>query len=165
MNRSDFLELYRYNDWANDRVSNAVTALPGEAFTRHLGGSHPSIRETFAHLIGAEWIWLERWLGNKPTARPDWYASPDASALAAHLRDLQARRATFLDGLDETRIESLCSFAYLSGKPDSQRLHDLLFHVVNHSTFHRGQIVSMLRQVGATPPATDFTEFCAAGRS
>lgn len=161
MNRTDFTALYRYNQWANERVSDSVVAIPIEAFTRHLGGSHPTIRDAFAHLTGAEWIWLERWLGNAPTARPDWYTSSDPAVLVDRLREVEERRASFLGRLSESDLDSTCSFHYLNGQPGGHLLRDLLFHVANHSTFHRGQIVSMLRQAGTVPPATDFTHFCA----
>src|SRR5215471_20990831 len=61
-------ELYDYNHWANQRVLSAMTPLTDDMFTRNMGNSFVSLRDTLAHILGAEWIWLERWLGRSPKA-------------------------------------------------------------------------------------------------
>src|SRR5947208_1808811 len=68
MNRDDIQLLYRYNRWANATILNAVAPLSKDDFSRKLGGSFPSARETLVHIMGAEWIWLRRWKGLSPPA-------------------------------------------------------------------------------------------------
>lgn len=60
MDVNDIHELYRYNEWANDRVFDIVSRLAPEEFTRDLGNSYPSVRDTLTHIVWAEWIWLQR---------------------------------------------------------------------------------------------------------
>lgn len=158
MNVSDIRTLYRYNEWANERLFSAIAKLSDEDISRDLGGSFPSLRDVVAHVVSTEWSWLERWHGVSPTARPAW-ADGDLPSIVAQLRDVEARRARFLDSLSDNELASSISFTYLSGKPDQHVLQDLLVHVANHSTYHRGQITLMFRQLGHAPPSTDFVLF------
>lgn len=164
MTPADIIDLYRYNAWANDRIVASILPLSPDDFTRQLGGSHPSIREAFAHLVSVEWVWLERWTGTSPTTAPEWLTSSDQSLLARTLSDVETRRETLLAGLSEAALQSACTFAYLSGTAGSQRLQDLLVHVVNHSSYHRGQLAAMLRQVGRPAQCTDFDAYAQARR-
>lgn len=158
MNVADVKTLYRYNDWANGLVFNAIASLPSEDVTRDLGGSFASLRSVVAHVISTEWAWLERWHGTSPKERPAWMEG-DIGSLMARLLDIQAKRSLFLDNLSDDALASQMSFTYLSGNPDQQILQDMLVHVVNHSTYHRGQITLMFRQLGHAPPSTDFVLF------
>ena len=159
MNRADILDLYRYNAWANERIVSSLLALPHEAFTRNVGGGYPSICDAFSHIAAVEWVWLERWSGTSPTAAPEWASSTEPALLAERLREVDARRAKFLAGLLDAELHAAISFALLSGARGAHRLQDLLVHVANHSTYHRGQVASMLRQVGTAPPPTDFIAY------
>jgi uncharacterized damage-inducible protein DinB len=156
MTLADILDLFRYNAWANARITSSITALPSDALTQDLGGSFLTIRDTFAHVISAEWIWLERWRGVNPTSAPDWVKSVDLSHLGHQLNDVETRRTLFLAGLSEPDLNLICSYTLLSGKPSSNTLQDLFVHVTNHSTYHRGQIATMLRRLGTPAASTDF---------
>jgi uncharacterized damage-inducible protein DinB len=159
MNCADILELYKYNEWANERIAAALVPLPAETFDRNWGGSHPTLRAAFSHIVATEWIWLERWHGVNPTKPPAWMDAGDAATLVEQLHVVNARRATFLRSLTDGDLDARLAFRFMSGKPGEQRLADLLFHVANHSTYHRGQVASMLRQAGSAPPATDFVYY------
>ena len=159
MNRADINDLFRYNEWANERLAAALMTLPHEAFTRHLGGSYPRSCDAFAHVVSVEWIWLERWHGTSPKAAPAWASSTDAALLVERMREVDARRAKFLSSYSDDDLHSTVSFTLLSGASGEQRLCDLFVHVANHSTYHRGQVASMLRQAGTAPPSTDFIAY------
>lgn len=164
MNKGDILGLYRFNEWANGRLMGVARTLPDEALSRDLGGSFRTLRDVVGHIVAAEWLWLERWRGVSP-ALPDWVGSGSLSLLLDRLAEVEARRAVYLQGLSESALDSELSFRYVSGAPGAHVLGDLLVHVVNHSTYHRGQVASMLRQVGAVPPSTDFVVFKAESRT
>ncbi len=165
MNRADVLELYCYDEWANARILASLEPLPSEVFTRDLGGSFPSLRDAFAHVVAGEWIWLERWLGNSPTSAPDWLSSPELPVLAGRLHEIEARRRTFLEALWDEDLDRSVTFRFLNGREDEQILRDLLVHVVQHSTYHRGQIADKLRRIGSAAQPTDFIAFKAALRA
>lgn len=156
MNIDDILGFYHFNVWANKRFLSAVEALPSEMMAHNFKGSFRSIRDVLAHIISAEWIWLERWQGRSPNHLPDWVASGDFSVLAAHLAGVASERAEFLRHISEPMLGMVISFTYLSGVSGRHTLADALLHVINHSTYHRGQLASMIREAGGAPPFTDF---------
>ncbi len=123
-------ELYRYNDWATAQVLTRLRTVPPEVFVRDLGSSFASLRDTFAHLAAAEWIWLERWHGHNPTAPPPWAASPDLAVLEAALQDVAQQRVAYLATLAEASLDAVLHFHLLSGSPEHHVLYDLLVHVV-----------------------------------
>jgi uncharacterized damage-inducible protein DinB len=155
----DFRTLYEYNAWANRRVLDACAALPPEQFNRPLGSSFPSIRDTLAHITVAEWIWTERWRGESPTAPPEWMKSADGKDLDERLSALDRSLVEYVSRLSADDLARPIAYRNLSGESSSQPAWQPLQHLANHSTYHRGQIVTMLRQVGAKAPHTDMIVF------
>jgi uncharacterized damage-inducible protein DinB len=147
---------FAYNEWANARVFDAAGRVSRDQFTKDLGSSFPSIRDTLAHLAGVEWVWLRRWKGESPSATPGWMAASDVDTLRTHLHEVESERAAFLDALNESDLQRRIAYINFKGERWEYSLADMLLHLVNHSTYHRGQVVTMLRQVGAAAPATDF---------
>ncbi|HSJ05238.1 MAG TPA: DinB family protein [Longimicrobiales bacterium] len=156
---ADIRDLYTYNRWANDRVLESVATLDPEQLTRDLGSSYPSVRETLLHLLGAEWIWLARWRGVSPLGMPDEWASFPQDRIEATFRDVQASQSEFIGSLPESALDSVVAYRNTAGDPFEAPLGQLLRHLVNHSSYHRGQIVTLLRQLGAAPPTTDMVLF------
>ncbi|MFA6955425.1 MAG: DinB family protein [Thermoanaerobaculia bacterium] len=159
MNCADILDLYNYTEWANERIASALLPLSSETFNRFWGGSHPSLRDAFSHIVASEWAWLERWHGVNPKEPPGWMDGTEAAPLVEEMRRVNARRASYLRGLTDGDLDATLAFTFMSGKAGAHRLSDLLVHVANHSTYHRGQVASMLRQAGVVPPATDFVYY------
>jgi len=159
MNMSDVRPLFAYTEWANARIFECVDGLPEEQYTRTIESSFPSIAATLAHVISAEWVWLRRWKGESPLAVPDWAGGASREVLHGKLRDVEAERAAFLDTLTDDALTESFSYRSVKGDPFTRPLGITLQHVANHSTHHRGQLTTMLRQAGAVPPSTDFTLF------
>jgi uncharacterized damage-inducible protein DinB len=148
-------ELFAYHRWANARMLEAAGMLSAEDFARDLGSGFPSVRATLAHLLSADWIWLERWRGTSPIAGPDWDTGSHA-ALTVRWGEVERDQRAFLDGLLEADLDQVVSYRALNGAPFSNPLGELCRHVVNHGTHHRGQVATLLRQLGAKPPQTDL---------
>ncbi len=159
MTAAEIRDLYAYNQWASSRLLEAIAGLSSEQLTAAIPSSFPSILGTFAHIVAAEWIWLRRWKGENPTAFPDWLAAPSLARVREKLAEVESERDAFLGSLADADLERPLDYRTLAGDPFRNRLADLLLHVVNHSFYHRGQLVTMLRQVGATPVATDFVVY------
>jgi uncharacterized damage-inducible protein DinB len=159
MTLADMSSHFAYSRWANDRTLRAMSALTSEQLHRPLASSFPTIRDTIAHVAGAEWIWLRRWKGDGPSAFPTWVASATIEEVAAHLRDVESERDAFMATLSDADLAKARAFHLLNGQPDSQVLEAQMLHVVNHSTYHRGQIAGMIRQVGGIPIPTDLIAF------
>ena len=157
MNLADIKQLFDYTEWANDLATEAAGRLPDESLRRDVGVSHGSILGTLLHMAGVEWIWLERWHGRSPAKAEAWSlwtteSCANLAALKGRWREVAERRARFISELDEERLGAELPFKLLSGDPGSMRLADQMQHVANHATLHRGQVVGMIRQLGAEPP-------------
>ncbi len=148
-----------YGSWANALMFGAAEGLPPERLEAAAAGSFPSVVSTLAHIVGAEWIWLRRWLGDSPTGVPPWAAKPTLPELRAQLSGVETERDSFLDGLSDADLDRPVSYRTLAGHAHSDPLGQLLRHVVNHSTYHRGQLSAQLRQLGHTPPNTDLVRY------
>ncbi len=148
--------LYRYDSWANELLLDAASSLRPEEFTRDLKTSHGSIRDTLVHVLWAEWIWLRRWQGASPTVVFSPSDFPDVARLREQFQAVAGDRDAFLHGLPAEALLEVVEYRNLKGEIWRYPLWQQLLHVVNHSTYHRGQTVTMLRQLGATPPPTDF---------
>jgi uncharacterized damage-inducible protein DinB len=152
-------ELYAYNRWANGKTLESVRLLSADEYEQTTGGSFGSVRGTLAHLYGADWVWLERLHGRSPRAMPEGEELSTLEGLAAKWNAVQDAREAFLAALTPERLVGPLSYAGFDGKPFTRVLGAALFHVANHGTYHRGQVVTLLRQLGRTPASTDFTRW------
>jgi uncharacterized damage-inducible protein DinB len=159
MTHADILRHFAYNKWANDRTLQSIATLHDEQVTRNLGSSFPSIRDTAAHIASGEWVWLRRWKGESPTAHPEWAKHGPMAVVVARFAEVEAERAAWLATLTDADLGRRMSFRLFNGTEDTQPLAPQLLHLVNHSTYHRGQIAGMIRQVGGTPIATDLIAY------
>lgn len=144
--------LVNYHYWARDRVLAAVEPLTPDQFTRDLGSSFRSVRDTLSHVQGAEWIWLSRFQGTSPASGLPHERFRDLAAVRAAWAETEAGLRAFVDGLGEAEIERVIEYWLLSGQPGASRTWHLVQHLVNHASYHRGQVTTMLRQLGAAPP-------------
>lgn len=161
MNISECRHLYAYTEWANGLVLDAAERLSDEQLRRDVQISHNSILGTLAHMAGAEWIWLERWLGRSPIGPEAWEqwtvkGCGDLQGLRTKWRAVNENRGAFLATLTDDHLPREVSFKRLNGEAYSLPLVAQMQHVINHATLHRGQVVGMIRQLGMTPPATDL---------
>jgi uncharacterized damage-inducible protein DinB len=159
MTVEDFRLLYHYNSWANHRVLDSCAGLSAEQFTRDLGSSFRSVRDTLAHIYGAEWLWLERWHGRVPNALPTPADFPDLESLRTRWAELERNLDAYIDSLTPNELLRVIKYKNTQGVPFEGPIWPMLQHVVNHSSYHRGQIATLLRQLGAKPVATDLIAF------
>src|SRR6516165_954909 len=171
MTKDDIQLLYEYDRWANNRVLQATSALSSEEFARDLGGSFHSVRDTLVHIIGGEWIWLTYWAGPAQSstfladlrARREVLFKPDAFSDAAAVQlkwaEVEKGQTEFVNRLTDKLLETMLPF-----RTTHVKLAHLMQHLANHSTYHRGQVSLMMRQLHANPIATDFHVFLVEGR-
>jgi uncharacterized damage-inducible protein DinB len=156
VNTKDIATLYIYNRWANRRALGSVRPLDHDEFTRDLGTSHGSVRGTLVHTMWAEWVWLRRWHGESPKRIFDEGDFADLAAVTAYWGDLDDERAGFIARLTDDRLDQSITYENAKNQRWTYTLGHMMQHVVNHSTYHRGQIVTLLRQLGHAPAPTDF---------
>jgi len=152
--------LFAYNRWANLRMLDAAAELTVEELEREIASSFSSVLETLRHMLGAEWVWLSRWTGTNPTGFPD--DAPEwttVAAVRARWDRLWEDQQDFLGSMSDAEADGTVSYRLFSGEADEQVLAELMRHVVNHATYHRGQLATLLRQLGRTPPSTDYIRY------
>jgi uncharacterized damage-inducible protein DinB len=159
VNLDEIRTLYSYDRWATGRLLQASQQLSPAAFTQDLHTSHRSVRGTLVHTLWSEWIWLQRWQGTSPKQVFAEDRFPDVAALQSRWAEIEHDRQDFVAGLTEDRLAGRISYENLQGQRWEYALRHMMQHVLHHSTFHRGQVVTLLRQLGQTPPATDFLVF------
>jgi uncharacterized damage-inducible protein DinB len=152
MDVTDLRTMLDYHYWALDRMLQALASLTPEQYHRDLGSSFKSVRDTLTHIYAAEWAWFMRWQGESPTALLPADQFPDLASLEAAWREHEGRMRAFIDGLDQTGAARVIEYKLLSGQPGASPISQMLPHVVNHASYHRGQLTTMLRQLGAEPP-------------
>jgi uncharacterized damage-inducible protein DinB len=152
-------ELYRYNSWANERMFEATSRLTTEQYKQDMHSSFPSVRNTFVHIISVEWLYLQRVKGTSPKGL--WSASdyPTVASLKERWIELKREQMAFIDALTEEQCNKQITYTNIAGKSYTYPLRHILSHVVNHSTYHRGQLTTMIRQLGSTPESTDLLLF------
>jgi uncharacterized damage-inducible protein DinB len=159
MRVSDLQRLYAYSRWATERLLSAAAELSDENLHRAIGGSFSSIHDTLDHLRGVERLWLDRWLGRSPAALSSVGPAGGVAAFTTAWRPVWEGQAVFLASLSDESLNGTFEYRNQSGKTASVGTLDMLIHVANHATYHRGQIASQIRQLGGIPAPTDFLLF------
>jgi uncharacterized damage-inducible protein DinB len=156
MHLEDVQNLYAYNAWANHRLLDCCSALSDEQFTRDLHSSFPSVRDTLVHLLLVEWIWLERWHGRSPSHWTPATEFPNLAAVRARWAEIGRDLTDYIASLTPDDLARVIHHKTTEGQPKSAPHWQMLQHVANHQTYHRGQVAAMLRQLGAKAVSTDL---------
>ena len=149
-------ELYDYNYWACDLQLEACSQLGEEQFVRPMGNSFSSLRDTLVHLLGAEWLWLERWRGRSPRNTIPVEEVPMLRAIQTRWQQVEQELRNYLATLSTDALAHSITYTNLRGETWTYPLWQTLYHLVNHQSYHRGQVTTLLRQLGATPVPVDF---------
>jgi uncharacterized damage-inducible protein DinB len=159
MTLQEIKTLVAYSAWATNRIFEALEALSPEETMRDMKSSHGSIHGTLTHLVGAEKMWLSRMSGtpDKATIKPT--DVPTVADVKTTWEQTGFALAKFLGLQTDKKLEDTFGFLTLTGEQFTYRYGEALQHVVNHSTFHRGQVVALMRQMGHKPPDTGLTIF------
>jgi len=151
-------EMFDHNYWARDRQLETCALLTEEQFLRPLGSSFPSLRDTLTHLLAVEWLWLERWRGRSPQTLLTPGEFPTLALLTQRWRAVENEMREYLGGLSEDDLDRSATFVNTRGKVWTYSLWRMFLHVINHQSYHRGQVTALFRQLGVEPPKVDFLD-------
>lgn len=153
--KTHFVRCAAYNQWANARLYEAALTLSESDYRRDVGAFFKSMHGTLNHLILTDRIWLKRLTGEGDHPdRLDAIIYDDRLELASARADEDERLRHYVDSLDDTLLDGLQEYATTSGKPFEQRRSDILAHLFNHQTHHRGQAHTILSLLtGREPPS------------
>ena len=152
-------DLLRYMLWADRLMLKAAREVSPEDLTRDAGISFGSMLGTMVHMLGSQRLWLARLSGSTPGPRPTLQDIPDLPSWVQGWEETAAGIEAFLAALTEEQLAAEIAWEDSEIGPVSRPLWQPVTHMVNHNTYHRGQVVSLLRQLGHQPPKTDFIYF------
>ena len=160
MNKTYFTELANYNLWADTAAIGWLEQINEQQWKGPVMSSFSSVYHTALHIVSAEKIWIDFW---KKTPNPV-FLSREFTGLKSELLDvwkvISLGLKNFVEGFPEEDLEQQVVFRYPRGGEDRMHFWQTLSHVVNHSTYHRGQLVTQLRQVGfANFSSTDLATY------
>ena len=145
-----------YNIWANKKITETANQLSEEQINKGIVSSFPSVYKTVLHLMEVENVWWERLQLVENTTLSGWFTG-DFDELSKKLLELSQQWNDWIQNTNDVNISHV--FAYQNSKKEQfkQPVYEMLLHLFNHQTFHRGQLVTMFRQLGLDKiPATDF---------
>ena len=158
---TDYLRmLMRYKAWANELVFAVAAKLPESELTAPRKIVFGSMLRTLNHVYAMDEVWrahLEGRSHDYTTRNPE--ACPPFDQLRDAQRAMDAWWVDYARALPEEKHEEVVSFRFIGGGPGAMTRRDILLHVANHGTYHRGNVASMMYQAGAQPPTTDLPVF------
>ena len=151
-----------YNHWANGLIIQLLSDLSEEQLHQDLGGSFPSAYKTATHIWMAESVWLQRLQMAEHIIVPTENFSGDFVEACKLWTVSSEGLLHFTKKInDERGLTHEFHYKNIKGETFKSKVYECLQHVANHSTFHRGQLINFLRQLGVTKiPSTDFITFC-----
>jgi uncharacterized damage-inducible protein DinB len=153
--------LLAYTMWADRRHLDALAAIPEDHLLVPTGSSFGSLLATMAHVLGSEQVWMGRFVGAPLEDYPSEADWPDLAAVQAGFDELWPGMEFFLAGLDEEQLASELAWTSRGGNSYRRPLWEALVHMSHHSAYHRGQLTTMLRQLGHAAPASDLIGYFA----
>jgi uncharacterized damage-inducible protein DinB len=152
-----FVSYAAYNTWANNLLGSAILSMPPEQQEAELVSSFSSVKKTVLHMWDAESLWWQRLKLAERTVRPSEQFTGDMKELLSSLQKQDKDWSEWVAGATDAML--LHEFIYYDSKKEKfrQPVFQMLMHLFNHSTYHRGQLVTMMRQLGVSKiPPTDY---------
>jgi uncharacterized damage-inducible protein DinB len=154
MTSAEALQHLNYSAWASRKLVEAVRAVPDADLAKPVGVSHHSLLGTLAHILWADWLWFTRVV--EPMGKP----GETREAVETVWLELHGKWITWAERASDAEVNRIVEYtSILDGKMARTPACQIVLHVVNHATLHRGQVMGMLRQNGIAPPNTDLMNF------
>jgi uncharacterized damage-inducible protein DinB len=150
-------QLAAYNIWANQKLMEAILTLPEEKQKQELASSFKSLYATVLHIWNAESIWWQRMKLNERIIMPSENSNGNMKDVCNGLLQQNILWQDWVNNASDMALEHVFQYFNLKKESFKQPIYQMLLHVFNHGTYHRGQLVNMLRQLGVEKiPQTDF---------
>lgn len=150
------LQQYSYHMWANQQVIRHVESLPAEVFLSEVNLGFNSVAEALAHILAVDEIWFERLKGKSPAGLVTRSFASVRQA-GESLRELQQENLDYLEQQED--FDRIVVYKSIKGEPFQNTITEILQQVVNHGTYHRGNITTILRAQGFKGAVTDYVAF------
>jgi uncharacterized damage-inducible protein DinB len=158
MTKKEIQLLFEYDTWADLKLLEVIAVLTGDQCKKDLHSSFGGIQGTFVHILSANRVWLYRWTGKEPEPLKieDF---PAMEVVKKQWDTYQCEINNFLQSLTEKKLNTPLQYSDFKGNTYAQPLCQQMQHKVNHSSYHRGQLVMMLRQLETAVVSTDLITY------
>lgn len=153
-------QLCAYNRWANDRMAGYLREAGEAVADEHQDSSFPTIRKTLYHIWDAQVIWYKRLTGEPISSWPSHHFNGTLNDALNALKENSDAFVRYAEQLAENAGETMIEYHALDGTAFHNTIEEIIMHVMNHGTYHRGQLITMLRNQGFTAVgSTDMIRF------
>ena len=160
MNLKDYLlTLYDYTYWANHRYFNVAKNLTDEQLHRMQGHSWGDVHAVFVHMMSSEWVWLQRWQGIFPKGHLSKDDYPTLASVEKRTRELETEMRAFIESQTENSLQSIMTYPNFRNETFSVPLWQMLMHVTNHETHHRGELAAMYALMDVPHPEDELIQY------
>jgi len=151
--KAHLVTMAHYNSWANARLYRTTSQLPDEQYRKNVGAYFKSLHGTLNHLLATDRIWMRRLTGTgEHPAKLNAIVCDDLPSLTIARRKEDERIIDFVQGLTEIQFEEPLDYQTMNGTPQKQKRREILAHLFNHQTHHRGQAHAILTVLGIDEP-------------
>jgi uncharacterized damage-inducible protein DinB len=158
--KTHLLNYLQYNHWANEKMCKYLSGVDEAEIVANKKAEYQTIKKVILHIADAEQTWLARLNGKNIPHMHNLDASRSFADICTTIRNNSADFIDFISGQNDQFFLTGTEYVNLKGKTFSQNNSEIILHCMNHSTFHRGQVMCMLRHVGYTDhSASDFIMF------
>ena len=160
MNIKDYIkQVYDYNYWANHRYFAVAEGLTDEQLHKMQGHSWGDVHAMFVHMMSSEWVWLERWKGTSPKGHFNKDEFPTLASVKERAGQIEAEMRAFIDKQTEESLQAVITYSNFSGETFRVPLWQMLMHVANHETHHRGELAAMYALMNVPHPEEEVIQY------
>lgn len=147
-----------YNSWASKRITDIILALPDEKQMAEVPSSFSSLHTTLLHMWDAESGWWQRMKLQERTIFPSEHFKGNTNDLVSSLLQQSKQWEEWVSNASDLMLEHVFQYQNVKGEQYKMPIYQMVHHVFNHGTYHRGQLINILRQLGVDKlPSTDFS--------
>jgi uncharacterized damage-inducible protein DinB len=151
--------LFDFLRWGDVQMLDATESLSEEEYYKERGVSIGSIHKVLVHSMTVQWLWLTRWKGTSPARIEDHTDYPTRAALVDRWPVVHLALSQFLDQQTAASLAQELTYQRMAGPVMTGMLADFMFHLVDHGTYHRGQLNAMIKQAGGKPVGVGYWNF------
>jgi uncharacterized damage-inducible protein DinB len=152
-------DLFDYLRWADLQMLHAVSTIPDDEYYKDRQISAGSIHKLLVHAMAAQGLWLQRWRGQTPKRIEDHTDYPTRKSVEDRWPVVHLALTEFLEDQTYDSINASFSYHTMRGEEVSGTLAEFMFHLVDHGSYHRGQLNTMIKQAGGTPITVGFRNY------
>jgi len=160
MNIKEYIrQVYDYSYWANRRYFTVAEGLTDGQLHRMQGYSWGDVHAMFVHMLSSEWVWLQRWHGTNPKGHLNKDDFPTLASVRERWDKIEAEMRGFIESQTEASLEAKIAYSNFSGETFSVPLYQMLMHVANHETHHRGELAAMFALMNVPHPEEEVIQY------